>query len=227
MSVSCFRCSRSRWQNRTREPPNGFGWNFHWRFSICPDTMFALANPFRLLPVSQGQKLYFFVHNFEVITGFNDNYWTYCTETFTEGSLDGFRRRWKCMSMYDTPIRRYPDLLILSDPLTIFKIFSASFEQTVSNIARFSDPPNRPSNLDRIDRQSDLLTIFKIFSARCNWMRCWPSNNTFEHCTISGSSESAVESLSNWRPDKFTGRGFNFSAFYALALLVVEHVTAT
>ncbi len=37
--------------------------------------------------------------------------------------------------------------------------------QTVLNIVRFPDPPNRPSNRHRIDDQSNPLTIFKIFSA--------------------------------------------------------------
>ncbi len=127
-----------------------------------------------------------------------------------------------------------------------------------------SHPPNRPSNRDRIDRQSNPLRIFEIFSARWTpnamlttykqfwtlydfrthrigyqigtesmaraiywrfWhffrphgrrMRCWPCRNSFEHFTISGSTESAINSVPNRRSEQSAGRGFKLSAFYAL-----------
>ncbi len=51
-------------------------------------------------------------------------------------------------------------------------------------------------------------------------MRCWPCTNSFEHCTILGSTESAAKSIRNRRSEQSTCRGFNLSAFYALVPLV-------
>ncbi len=56
-------------------------------------------------------------------------------------------------------------------------------------------------------------------------MRHWPRTNCFEHCTISESPKSAIESVLNRRSVLSTGRGFKLSALYALIPLVIVKVT--
>ncbi len=81
--------------------------------------------------------------------------------------------------------------------------FDVDHTQTVLNIVRFSDPPNRPPNRHRIDRQSYLLTIFKKFSVRWTPNAMLTMYKQFGHCTIPGSTESGFESGPNWSPERF------------------------
>ncbi len=145
-------------------------------------------------------------------------------EIFTEASHHALTPSKPCPSRCDSDSSSadltFDDFVDLDQSVDDFQNFfgqmdtecEVDYAQTVLNIVRFSDPPNRPTNRNRIDRQNHLLTILTFFRPYGRRMWCWPCRNIFEHCTITGSTESAVESVPNRRSDQSTGMGFNLSA---------------
>ncbi len=200
---------------------DGSSWNFHWSFPPCPykvssgelDPIRIRATPIRkptILPIQTNPMTIFEIFSAR---------WTPNT------MLTMYKQFW---TFYDFRIHRIGSR-IGSETIarTICRRFSNCFQpdghrmrrwpRTSSlNTLRFPDPPNRV----RLDRQNHLLTIFNLFSFRWTPMRCWPCRNGFEHYSICGSTESAVEPVSNRRSGQSTNRGFNLSAFYALVPLV-------
>ncbi len=102
--------------------------------------------------------------------------------------------------------------------LTILKVFSARWTPnamltTYKQLAHCAIPRSTESIARTI-----CWRFWLFFFAQMN--ACWPCRNSLEQCTISGYTESAIESVPNRRSEQSTGRGFNLSALYALILLV-------
>ncbi len=134
-------------------------------------------------------------------------------EIFTEASHHALTPSKPCPSGSDSDSSnadsKFDDFVDFDQSVDDFQNFFGQMDtecdvdriQTVLNVIRFPDPTNRPSNRDRIDRQSYLLTIFKLFSARWTPNATLTTHKQFEHCTISGSTESAAESGPNRSPE--------------------------
>ena len=119
-------------------------------------------------------------------------------QIFTEASPYALTQRISGGIWSDESIRRYPGLPIRSNLLTISKIFPASWTPnamlTMHN-EMWSNPIGRFGDI-RIDRFWTIRRRFQtFFQSDRHQMRCWS-------CT--------------------TGRGFNYSALYALLPLVFD-----
>ncbi len=107
-----------------------------------------------------------------------------------------------------------------SDPLTGQMDTECDVDkvQTVSNIVRFPDPPATFESVPNRSPEPSANDLH-FFSARWTPNAMLTAYNSFEHCTIFGSTESAPKSVRNRWSEQSTGRGL--SAFYALVPLVI------